>query len=68
MADNFDPKPELVCSPPSGSLFPIGTTEVVCVATDSSGNKATRSFKVIVTTDIGPTREWVALLPDQAEG
>ncbi len=30
----------VVCTPPSGSCFPVGTTTVECVATDASGNTA----------------------------
>jgi HYR domain len=37
-----------VCSPPSGSLFPLGTTTVTCTATDGSGNTATKTFRVTV--------------------
>ncbi len=36
------------CVPPSGSIFPLGTTTVSCTATDSSGNTATCSFTVSV--------------------
>ncbi|MCX6930902.1 MAG: HYR domain-containing protein, partial [Verrucomicrobia bacterium] len=38
----------LVCSPPSGSAFPIGTTTVTCTATDSLGSSATCTFTVTV--------------------
>lgn len=38
----------LVCSPSSGSTFPIGVTTVQCSATDAAGNTATASFPVIV--------------------
>ena len=38
-----------VCTPPSGSSFPAGTTTVTCTATDASGNTATCSFTVNVT-------------------
>ena len=37
------------CEPPSGSTFPLGTTQVNCSATDESGNKAEESFMVSVT-------------------
>lgn len=37
-----------VCSPPSGSPFPVGTTTVTCTATDASNNTATCSFTVAV--------------------
>jgi HYR domain len=39
-----------VCSPASGSTFPIGTTTVTCTATDTSGNSAACSFTVRVKT------------------
>jgi hypothetical protein len=38
----------VVCAPPSGSTFPIGTTPVTCTATDTSGNPSTCSFTVTV--------------------
>ncbi len=38
----------VVCNPPSGSTFPVGTTTVTCTATDASGNTATCSFTVTV--------------------
>jgi hypothetical protein len=37
-----------VCSPPSGSFFPVGTTTVTCTATDDTGNTATCSFTITV--------------------
>lgn len=46
--DNCDPAPGVVCSPPSGSTFPQGTTAVTCTATDSCGNASTCGFNVIV--------------------
>ena len=42
------PGATVVCSPPSGSVFPLGMTTVNCAATDTSGNKASCSFKVTV--------------------
>ena len=38
----------IVCTPPSGSAFPIGQTIVHCTVTDTSGNTASCSFKVRV--------------------
>jgi sialate O-acetylesterase len=38
-----------VCSPASGSTFPIGTTTVQSTATDAAGNIATGSFTITVT-------------------
>jgi hypothetical protein len=37
-----------VCSPGSGSLFPVGVTTVTCTARDRAGNTRTRTFKVTV--------------------
>lgn len=38
----------LSCNPPSGSLFPGGTTNVTCTATDSRGLSAACTVKVFV--------------------
>jgi len=46
--DDTDPNPAVLCDPPSGSAFPIGTTTVNCTATDAAGNQATASFTVYV--------------------
>ncbi len=37
-----------VCTPPSDSTFPVGTTTVTCTATDGSGNVGVCSFSVTV--------------------
>ena len=39
----------LTCTPPSGSLFPLGTTAVTCTGTDVYSQVATTSFTVTVT-------------------
>ena len=36
------------CEPSSGSRFRVGRTVVKCSATDTSANKATGSFRVVV--------------------
>jgi len=38
----------VVCVPASGRTFPVGTTEVVCSATDAAGNTARGIFHVLV--------------------
>ncbi|HSB11310.1 MAG TPA: HYR domain-containing protein [Blastocatellia bacterium] len=38
----------VVCNPPSGSCFPLGTTGVSCTATDAANNSASCSFTVRV--------------------
>jgi hypothetical protein len=47
--DNTDGALPVTCSPASGSLFPIGTTQVTCTATDASGNSSSARFNVTVT-------------------
>lgn len=46
--DDVDGPVAVACSPPSGSVFPIGTTEVVCTASDTAGNEASAGFQVQV--------------------
>ena len=53
-ADACDPSPTLVCQPPSGGRFPVGTTPVTCTAIDSAGNEATCEFVVTVTCNPAP--------------
>jgi probable HAF family extracellular repeat protein len=38
----------VACAPASGSTFPIGTTTVICSATDAFGHSASASFGVMV--------------------
>jgi hypothetical protein len=38
----------LSCDPPSGSMFPVGTTVVTCTARDVAGNTSTCAFNVTV--------------------
>ena len=47
VTDNV-PGVTFVCSPPSGSSFISGVTPVTCVATDTSGNRASCAFTVTV--------------------
>jgi len=46
--DVADLNPTVVCNPPSGTVFDVGTTVVSCTATDSSGNEDTGTFTVNV--------------------
>ncbi len=48
VSDNCDPNPTVTCTPMSGSLFPIGTNAVVCLAVDDCGNSNRCSFTVTV--------------------
>lgn len=44
----------VVCLPPSGSTFPLGTTPVMCTARDSAGNTNGCGFTVTVYTGVLP--------------
>lgn len=52
--DNCPGTTNIVCTPASGSIFPVGTSSVSCVATDSAGNTATCSFTVTVNDSTAP--------------
>tara|TARA_Y100000310_G_C20690589_1_gene821945 strand:+ start:2306 stop:4012 length:1707 start_codon:yes stop_codon:yes gene_type:complete len=54
--DETDGSLEVFCDPPSGKIFPIGSTDVICVATDESGNSGYGTFTVTVLpqTNEGP--------------
>ena len=45
----------VTCTPPSGPVFPLGTTTVTCVARDATGNTASVSFSVRVIETTPPT-------------
>jgi hypothetical protein len=50
----------LSCEPASGSMFPAGTTNVVCTAGDAAGNTSSKSFSVVV---VG-AKEQIAVLTE----
>jgi len=52
--DACDSSVDIVCTPPSGSMFPAGTTTVVCTATDNCTNRSTCTFTVTVNRDSTP--------------
>ena len=54
--DNGDPAPNVSCGSPSGSTFPIGTTNVQCNASDASGNTTDTpvSFTIMVRDTTAP--------------
>ncbi len=47
-SDTVDGVVPVGCTPPSGSVFQIGTTTVLCTATDSSLNSTQASFNITV--------------------
>ena len=46
--DNCGLAPKITFTKLPGSLFPIGTTQITCIATDAAGNQVVRSFPVTV--------------------
>lgn len=52
--DICDADPIVVCDPPSGTVFPLGTTQVTCTATDFTGNQSECSFTVTVVDTTPP--------------
>jgi hypothetical protein len=65
--DVVDGDVEVICTPPSGSLFRFGPTTVQCSAADSSGNTAQGSFVIQVTDTIAPIISNVRATPDVLE-
>ena len=49
------------CTPTSGSIFPIGNTNVNCAATDKAGNTGIASFNIIVKELPKPTAQQTSL-------
>lgn len=47
------------CSPPSGSVFPIGTTTVTCEAHNACGEHVSCTFLVTVTPSLPQISDWV---------
>ncbi|MCB1128731.1 MAG: HYR domain-containing protein, partial [Verrucomicrobiae bacterium] len=53
-SDSCGSEVTVVCEPPSGSWFPLGTTYVHCIATTDQGNRAECRFPVQVVDDQPP--------------
>lgn len=54
----------VTCTPPSGSLFPVGVTTVTCSATDSAGNTGTDTARIEVLEAPVPPSADVAVKAD----
>jgi hypothetical protein len=54
-ADNCPGLQPILCTPPSGSSFPVGVTTVNCSTKDASNNSASCSFAVTVNKETPPT-------------
>jgi len=59
-----DPNPAVTCSPASGSTFALGTTSVLCIATDTYGNRAEGTFDVVVGDSVAPMIVSVSATPN----
>jgi hypothetical protein len=56
------------CVPSSGSTFPLGSTNVICNATDSGGLTGSASFSVIVIDTTAPVLALPGDLTEEAAG
>ncbi|XP_071954522.1 uncharacterized protein [Antedon mediterranea] len=54
VSDNFHTDLSAICSPSSGSSFPVGFTKVTCSASDATGNQGNCSFVVNIADDREP--------------
>ena len=53
--DDNDGPVAVTCNPPSGSVFQLGTTIVVCTATDSNNNLGSATFTITIVDTTSPT-------------
>ncbi|MFQ5440261.1 MAG: polysaccharide deacetylase family protein [Nitrosopumilaceae archaeon] len=59
-SDNVDPPGTATCAPLSGTVFPIGTTEVTCNATDVAGNPAIPTTFDVIVSDLPDSQIQIA--------
>jgi hypothetical protein len=62
--DTVDGTVLAVCTPPSGTFFPIGETTVACSATDAHGNASYATFTVTVRPDSPPGITSISATPN----
>ncbi|MGI9102795.1 MAG: HYR domain-containing protein [Terriglobales bacterium] len=53
--DNVDGNVVVMCTPASGTQFPLGSTTVHCSATDAAGNQASGTFSITIRDTTPPT-------------
>ena len=53
-----------LCTPPSGSTFPLGVTAVACTAADNRGNEASGTFTITVADTTPPQILSLVVSPD----
>ncbi|XP_071963953.1 hyalin-like [Antedon mediterranea] len=56
VVDNSNDDLTSSCTPPSGSSFPVGTTQVTCSAVDSDQNTETCTFDVTIQVTYSPDK------------
>lgn len=63
--DETDGVVEVFCDPPSGKIFSVGETAVLCVATDAAGNSSYGEFTITVIsqTNVGVSLDPLRLPP-----
>jgi peptidoglycan/xylan/chitin deacetylase (PgdA/CDA1 family) len=52
VTDNVDAPSSALCTPTTGSLFPIGVTNIICSASDAEGNHATPTQFTVTVLDL----------------
>jgi hypothetical protein len=62
--DDIDGQVPVTCTPASGSSFPLGATQVTCIASDVAGNTATGTFTVTINDTMGPAIQGLIATPD----
>jgi hypothetical protein len=67
-SDAVDGSVATTCEPDSGSTFALGTTRVICSATDAAGNTGTDSFTVTVRDTTAPVVKVPANVTAEATG
>jgi lysophospholipase L1-like esterase len=58
----------VVCTPPSGGFFPVGSNPVACTAVDARGRQSTCSFGVTLTPLLLDVTKFVAVGDSLTEG
>jgi len=67
--DAVDSAPSISCTPASGNVFGLGTTEVTCTASDNAGNiSVEKTFDVTVQDTTKPTLNLPANITEEATG
>ena len=66
--DDRDPSPTVTCNPVSGSVFPLGSTTVICTGRDAANNTSSGSFPVNVIDVTAPSASLIAPAADAILG